>query len=280
MSKTAALFVLLLAVCSGLIASATVMKYVREQTARAEDKTEKVSVLVASEEIPAGTTILAGQVEVSERESEIIPEKALKAETDAVGHVAKSTIYPGEVLLTDRVAEKGSPAGLPALIPEGYRAMTLRVDDTISVAGFVRPGHHVDVVTTVEPPNERDDTVSKVILQNIQVVATGREIEEKEDKKAKVVPTVTVLVTPEQAERLTLAATAGSIRLVLRNHHIDRAELRTPGVRLTNLIQDSGAPVYRPKPDTTPMPIRPTPKPVRVVEVYRGTQKSSLTFAD
>ena len=280
MSKTAALFVLLLAICSGLIASATVMKYVREQTAQSQEETPMIPVIVASEEIAAGTAILARQIKLAEREPETVPENAAKTESDVVDHVAKSTIYPGEFILANRVAEKGSPAGLPALIPENYRAITLRVDDTISVAGFVRPGHHVDVLTTVDLPDNRDDTISKVILQNVRVIATGQEIEEREEKKPKVVPTVTVLVTLEQAERLTLAANAGDIRLVLRNHHIDRTELKTSGVRLTTLIEQTDkAPAPPPIQVNAPVPVPPTPKPVHVVEVYRGTQKCSLTFA-
>jgi len=163
------------------------------------------------------------------------------------------------------------------------RAITLKVDDTISVAGFVRPGHHVDVVTTIDVDKDMGKTVSKTILQNVKVIATGQEVENSDEpKKSKLVPTVTVLVTLEQAERLALAINAGTIRLVLRNHD-DNTETPTEGVTLYSLIPEAQKDIPLPAPEPV-MEDEATPaEPVnrmRTIEVYRGSDKSEVTFAN
>ncbi|MFH1738939.1 MAG: Flp pilus assembly protein CpaB [bacterium] len=280
MSKTAAFFVLILAVLSGLIASATVMKYVKQHVQSQPKENLTTPIVMVNTEISAGSVIRAEQISLAKGDPNTVPEGAIVSEKDALGRVAKTTVYPGEILSANRLAAPGSPGGLPALIPTGDRAITLRVDDTISVAGFVRPGHHVDVLTTIDLPNSDHDTVSKTILQNIKVIATGQEIERNEENsKAKVVPTVTVLVTLQQAERLTLAANAGAIRLVLRNH-IDTAEEITPGVTLTGLIPQANRAIQHEEPVAAqpPVPFQTKPRPVRIVQLYRGTEKTEVTF--
>lgn len=192
-----------------------------------------------------------------------------------IGRSVRTTLYPGEAILPERVSEPGAIGGLTAIIPDGMRAVTLRVDDTISVGGFVRPGHRVDVLTTVDFRGERDATVTKVILQNVQVLATGQEID-SDDKDPKITPTVTVLVNLEQAERLALAANSGKIRLALRNSN-DVNEDHTPGISLCELIPRSAAAI-NPEPIVeAPKPAAPAPR--HRVEVYRGSEKSEVTFA-
>ncbi|HPA46138.1 MAG TPA: Flp pilus assembly protein CpaB, partial [bacterium] len=184
-------------------------------------------------------------------------------------------LYPGEVLMNHRLTPQGGSGGLPTLIPEGYRAITLRVDDTISVAGFVHPGDHVDVLTTVDLPDMDGESATKAILQNVKVIATGQEIERSDENKPKTVSTVTVLTTLEQAERLTLATIAGTIRLVLRNH-ADHQQSYTPGITLSGLIPQSRRESSQPEPSTGIAV--PPPRPVRTVQVYRGGEKSEVTF--
>ena len=282
MTKKVGVLVLLLALFSGVIASAAVIKYVKQIREGQSDAVQTASVLVAKVSVPAGASLLDNQVELVQRPVEAIPEGAIRSLKDARGRVARSTLYPGEMVMDERLVERGSMGGLPSLIPKGKRAITLKVDDTISVSGFVRPGHFVDVLTTVDVDDDRGQTVTKTILQSIQVIATGREIENREDdKKAKVVPTVTVLVTLDQAERLALASNAGSIRLVLRNHD-DLNQEPTEGVSLDSLIPQSKKEIALPKPVLVEEPVEaaPVPQPrMRVVEVYRGTERSDVTLA-
>lgn len=286
MTKRAGVFVLIIALLCGLFASVTVMKYVKQLNAK-EAKVAKPMgpVLVTKVSIPAGGNILTNQVEIAQRPVDTIPAGAIKSLKDAEGRVVRATLYPGEMVLEERLIKRGSLGGLPSLIPKGMRAITLKVDEMINVSGFVRPGHYVDILTTIDIEGDVKETVTKTILQMIQVIATGKEIENQEDdKNAKVVPTVTVLVTLEQAERLALATNAGQIRLVLRNLE-DSNEVLTQGVTLTSLIPRSVLPLPLPKPvevedkeKEEPRP-EPTPIPMRVIEVYRGTEKSEVSFA-
>jgi pilus assembly protein CpaB len=284
MSRTAALLVLLLAIISGVIASATVLKYVK-QAKPAVTQDPMAPVVIAKVEIPASTAIRTDQIEISQRSPKTIPEGAIVSKEAALGRVTRATIYPGEIVLGNRLAEPGSPDGLPALIPKGFRAISLRVDASTSVAGFIFPGHYIDILTTIKMPDSQRDTITKVILQNIKVLATGHEIErgaddkEKDKSQAKIVPTVTVLVTLEQAERLALAVSAGDVELVLRNR-TDQAQEETAGVSLASLIPQANKDIETQRAVATqvPAPAEPTPRPVRTVQLYRGAEKTEMTF--
>lgn len=289
MSRSAGIVVLFFALVSGLLASATVMKLVRQQN---EPKVVEIiptdSVVICKETIPAGSKILPTQIALVQRPPETLPDNAIKSQEAVLGRVTKSAIYPGEVIVENRLVDPGSPSGLPAIIPNGMRAITLRVDDTTSVAGFIRPGHHVDILTTLNVGEEQGGTVSKTILQNVKVIATGKEVsDEQSTENQQVIPTVTVLVTLEQAERITLATKAGFIQLVLRNHE-DINELFTEGVTLDSLIPQSYRDVSLSEPilveaateeeEEEPVEVIP-PKPVRVIEVFRGSERTDVTFA-
>jgi pilus assembly protein CpaB len=288
MSKSSALLVLIMAIICGLFASVTVMKYVRQQQENSQAAVKKtVQVVVAKDQIPAGTALLPEQIILAERQQDSVPQGSFDTLEKLKGRVSRTTIYPGEVVLDERLIVPGTPGGLPALIPDGYRAVTVKVDDTKSVAGFVRPGHHVDILVTIDVnENINRDTVCKVILQNVKIIATGQEIEmnegdegKKNDKQAKIVPTVTVLVTLEQAERITLASNAGTIRLVLRSH-TDQIEETTEGANLSNLITHRSRKLEAPV-EMMYSPAAATPvekKPAKVVDVFRGAEKISMTF--
>ncbi|MBN2327375.1 MAG: Flp pilus assembly protein CpaB [Candidatus Omnitrophica bacterium] len=286
MTKRAGMLVLAVALFSGLICSATVMKYVNQVSETTVAPVETTPVLVTKVSVPAGGSILNSQVELVQRPVDSIPEGAIRTLEQGEGRVVRTTLYPGEMVMEERLIKRGSMGGLPSLIPKGMRAITLKVDDTISVSGFVRPGHFVDVLTTVDIDDSLGGTITKTILQSVQVVATGREIENVEgEENTKLVPTVTVLVTLDQAERLALATNAGSIRLVLRNHE-DLNETPTEGVTLSSLIPQSKRHVELPMPvlveeeiETEPEPAPPAPQ-FHVVEVYRGTQRSEVALQE
>jgi pilus assembly protein CpaB len=282
MSKGAGIIVLIFALISGLIASATVMKFVKQKNTTAEVvEIPKDSVWVCKQIVPAGTRIQTPQVELVQRDPANVPETSMKSEQQAVGRITKTTIYPGEIILENRLVAPNSPYGLPALIPTGMRAITLRVDDTTSVAGFVRPGHHVDVLTTVDVGEGLGGTVAKTILQNVKVIATGREIEnDEETKKQKVIPTVTVLVSLEQAERIALATNAGTIRLVLRSHE-DVDEIMTEGVSLANLVPSAVQEVVMAPPELVEEDLDTQQEaPGHIIEVLRGKSRLHVSFSN
>ncbi len=283
MTKRAGFLVLLFALFSGLIASAAVMKYVRNINEQKLIVPQTAPVVVSKVSIPAGGVILDSQIEVVQRPITDIPSSSIKTIKSAEGRIVRTTIFPGEVIMDERLVKPGSLGGLPSLIPTGMRAITLKVDETTSVSGFVRPGHFVDILTTIDVAGG-EKTITKTILQNIRVIATGHEIENgHEDKKVKVIPTITVLATLEQSERIALATNAGSIRLVLRNHE-DVEEVITEGVSLSSLIPQANHDIELSPPVLVeafdePVP-QSIPNNVRVVEVYRGTQKTEVTFSN
>lgn len=279
MTKGAAFITLIIATVAGLFASYSISNYVQSiQAQNQEQQNGWAWVVYAKTEIPAGAKIQANMVSKKHMPPDGLPEGYFSEEDELMDRVPISTIYPGEMILQKRLAGIGAPAGLPAVIPDGYRAITLKVDDTIGVGGFIQPGHYVDVVTTIDIGVSERELVSKVILQNVLVIATGKEMDSAEEKKAKVVPTVTVLVSLDKAERLSLATSAGNIRLVLRSHS-DKEEELTEGVTLANLIpQIKKDFVETPVPLEEPQ-VEPTPqKEMYVVEVYRGGEKTELTF--
>src|SRR5690606_4207070 len=131
-------------------------------------------------------------------------------------------------------------AGLPPVIPEGYRALSVRVNEVIGVAGYVLPGTRVDVVATVNPTNQPPDVTTKVILTNVLVLAAGTKIEQDSEQRPMSVTVVTLLVNPDEAERLTLASTEGKIQLALRNP-LDQTTPSTQGIRPAALLGGTAA---------------------------------------
>ena len=165
------------------------------------------------------------------------PKGALKNRDDIAGRGVIATIYEGEPILETRLAGKGAGAGLAATIPSGMRAVTIRVNDVGGVAGFVRPGARVDVLIAGNPPGANNNlgTVSKTLLQNMEVLSAGQDIQKDAEGKPVTVPTVNLLVTPEQAEMLSLASNETRIQLVLRNP-LDTKTVKTLGTAVANLF--------------------------------------------
>ena len=146
-----------------------------------------------------------------------------------------------ESLCESKLASGESRAGVMAyIIPEGYRAMAVAVNDVAGVAGFVLPNSTVDVIVTTTPPSG-GERISKIVLENLRVLAVGQKMEEKEGKAVQV-PTVTVSITPEEAERLALASNVGTLQLLLRGAK-DNAPASTRGASIPNLLSGSGQPV-------------------------------------
>jgi pilus assembly protein CpaB len=161
-----------------------------------------------------------------------------KDKNSAVGRGVVSDLYEGEPIIENRLAAIGSGGGLAATIPQGMRACAVKVDEVVNVSGFVTPGMRVDVLISGIPPGERNSTrgtESRTLLQNIQVLSAGTDYQKDSEGKAKAVQVVNLLVTPEQAETLSLASNQVKIQLVLRNP-LDTKVAAVPGTATGNLF--------------------------------------------
>jgi pilus assembly protein CpaB len=191
-----------------------------------------------------------------------------------IGRGLVMPMIQNEPFLELKLAPKDAGAGLPPAIPPGLRAVSVKVNEVIGVAGYVLPGTHVDVVATVNPTQNSTDVTSKVILTNVLVLAAGTKIEQGEkDKKPIAVSVVTMLVDPEQAERLTLASTEGKIQLALRNP-LDKTTPITPGIKTKALL---GAQATTPRAIARPGTVVPVAGPafdLTTVEVIRGDKRA------
>ncbi len=229
------LIVLVGALLFGVLAAVTVSKYLSKAQAFSKNLT---NVAVAKVPIPLGSKIVAEQITVVQFPKESTPDGAYDSVEKLAGRVAVVNIAAREPITEARLAAEGTMAGLSAVIPEGYRAMTVKVDDAAGISGFIQPGTMVDVVVTIDPAEaaSRQDPVSKIVLQNIKVLASGQNIDKPEnEREANSVKAVTLQVTPEQAEKLALASAEGKLQLVMRNQ-IDQGDEQTPGVNKRNLF--------------------------------------------
>jgi pilus assembly protein CpaB len=249
----------------GLIAAVSVSRYLSS----AQGFTRGMNkVVIAKVEIPLGETIVAEQLTTATYPSNGTPDGVFDSPEKLVGRVAVVNIAPREPVTDFKLAPEGSAGGLSATIPEGYRAMSVKVDDVIGISGFLKPGAMVDVLTVIEPPRDqatRKDPVSKIVLQNVKVLASGQNMDKPKDaREAESVRVVTLQVTPEQAEKLALAAVEGKLRLVMRNT-IDQGDEQTPGADKNTLLTGEPASAV-PEPGALkseqPTPPPAAPKPV------------------
>jgi pilus assembly protein CpaB len=220
-----------------------------------------------------------------------VPQLAIVKKEDLIGRGVISAVYQGEPLLETRLAPKGAGAGLAATIPPGMRAVALRVNEIIGVAGFVVPGSRVDILIAGAPPGTPATlgTLEKTLLQNIEVLSAGQNIQKDAEGKPITVPVVNLLVTPEQAEILSLASSETRVQLVLRNP-LDTTVAKTPGTAVARLfsgvkapIDAPGAAAVKPRRTVSTQPIVPAvakPKPPVIVEVIQGGRRDNATFKE
>src|SRR5262245_43275385 len=222
--------VLVGALLFGLLAAVSVSRYL--SSAQAVTK-EFNRVTVAKVPIPVGTKLIPEQLMVVQFSKESTPDGAFESPDKLVGRVAVTNIAVREPVIETRLAPEGTAAGLSAIIPEGYRAMTVAVNDVVGISGFIMPGTLVDVVVVIDPQQSngvQQGPISKIVLQNIKVLANGQNIDKPENQRdANSVKAVTLLVTPEQSEKLALASTEGKLQLIMRSS-IDQDDEQTKGV--------------------------------------------------
>jgi pilus assembly protein CpaB len=257
-------------------------------------------VVVAARPLGLGGSIKPGDVKVSKIPADQFPKGAFSKVEEVMDRPVVSNILLEEPIIVGRLGERGSGQGLAPIIPVGMRAVSVRVTEVVGVAGFVLPGMRVDVLVTGRPPDS-NDTITTTVLQNIVVLSAGQNYQPDAKGQAINASTVTLLVSPEQAELLTLAGNEGKIQLVLRNgsdHGIEKtsgrqlAELfgRSTGKKRRNQSGAEGsndeapapAPRPRPRPVTvasaviTPPPVAaaPPPPPPDEIVTFRGTVRA------
>jgi len=199
---------------------------------------------------------------------------------NAIGRGVIANIYNGEAILDNRLAPMGSGGGLAATIKEGMRACAVRVDEVVGVAGFVTPGMRVDVLVSGVPPNQTgnnsQDTQTRTILQNIEVLSAGTDIQKDAEGKPQQVQVVNLLVTPEQAQILALASNQMRIQLVLRNP-LDTKVTPVEQTAITSLFSGPKAPEVKTK--TGVRKAKPAAQQPFTITVINGAQKSEEKFA-
>jgi pilus assembly protein CpaB len=208
----------------------------------------------------------------------------LRAE-EITGRGVTASINRGEPIPENRLAPKGAGAGLASIIPAGMRAAAVRVDEVVGVSGYVLPGMHVDVLSSGTPPGEQG-TITRTILQNIEVLSAGQNLERDAQGKPSSVQVVNLLVTPEDAEKLSLASSQMKLQLVLRNP-LDAAKVKTAGVTTSGLLLDDrpavehtpkAAPKVAPKARLTAQRDRKAEPAPAVMEVIHGSKKVAIVF--
>ncbi len=254
------------------------------------EQSDMRDVVLASKPIGVGVSVRLTDVKIGKTPSAAFPKGAFSKVEEVIDRPVTSGILMDEPILEGRLAVRGSGLGLAPIIPVGMRAVTVRVNDVAGVAGFVLPGMRVDVLVTGRPP-ESNGTMTATCLQNILVLSAGTTMQADSRGQAIQAPTVTLLVSPEQAETLTLANSEGHIQLVLRNGS-DQTIEKTPGRDLSELygVRRSPPPkepsmLPRPTPQFRPaavsaaplMPLPPAPAPPDQIIVIRGTQKTVET---
>jgi pilus assembly protein CpaB len=245
-------------------------------------------VLVAARNLDLGTLLRESDLKMGGWNGPL-PQGALLRKEDVVGRGVMAAIYDGEPIVENRLAPKGAGAGLAATIPAGMRAVAVKVNDVVGVAGFVVPGMRVDVLISGNPPGGAASAgmVSKTLLQNIEVLSAGQNFQKDAEGKPVQVQVVNLLVTPEQAEIVNLASNETKIQLVLRNP-LDTQTSKTNGIALGTLY---GAPVKPPQAPpaprriaarvTMPAPVfieAPRPAGPVMVEVINGTKRQESKF--
>jgi pilus assembly protein CpaB len=257
-------------------------------------KASTTQVAVASHDLDIGTLIKDSDLKSADW-SGPQPKGAVPNPADAIGRGVVAAIYEGEPILDGRLAMRGAGAGLAATIPMGMRAVAVHVNDVVGVAGFVVPGMRVDILIAGNPPLAPVSlgTQTKTLLQNIEVLSAGQNIQKDAEGKPNSVQVVNLLVSPAQAEILSLASNETRIQLILRNP-LDNDTVKTPGTAIANLFSGNEGLPQAPRPSVSaprsrvklvsasnPIAVAP-PEPAKIVlpvvtiEVFRGSNLTEI----
>jgi pilus assembly protein CpaB len=223
-----------IAILAGLVAALLITRYLERRTVSVSTPTSKI--VVAAMDLPLATHLRPEQLRMADWPVTAMPPGAIRDVKEAIDHILTSRVLEGEPLLPGKLAARDAGNGLAALIPSNMRAIAVRVDDVVGVAGFIHPDDRVDVIVTIHPTSKSgagDETISKVILQNVKVLAVGKELEvsDRNRNQANPATVATLLVNPEESEKLALSATEGRLMLTLRSWTDTRPSSRRGSTR-------------------------------------------------
>lgn len=260
MKNTRALAMLALSLLIGGLALTMAVRWMKERSS-----VTTTDIVVAAKDIQLGTQLSPDMIKVVRWPAQSKPVGAFNNPTALPGRVLNSSVVAGEPIVDAKLAAAGSKGGLSALIAPGTRAISVKVNEVMGVAGFALPGNYVDVLVHAE--DDQDRPFSRIVLERILVLAVDQE-SSRDETKPKVVKAVTLQVTPEEAEKLDLARGIGTLSLALRNQ-IDTAASDTRGAKVADLVSGSQpspvaaapAPVAEAAP--APAPVAAKPAPVR-----------------
>jgi pilus assembly protein CpaB len=277
MARIRIFLVLVLALTAGGAFAFGTYRYIQQTPDRSEGIATK-PVIVAAVNLDLGAELRPEDLRIVEWPVNTVPATAFGSADQVVGRGLIQSVVENELILPSKLAPKEAGAGLPPVIPAGMRALSVRVNDVVGVAGYVLPGTRVDVVTTLNPTSQQPDVTSKVVLTNVLVLAAGTRIErDAEGGKPLAVSVVTLLVDPLEAERLTLASTEGKIQLALRNP-LDKSAPVTPGIKPAALMGSAlSSPAPRPR-TSAPRPVQTATAvaapALPTVEIIRGDKRA------
>jgi pilus assembly protein CpaB len=285
------------AIAAGLSAALLTARYLEQRTTALS--TPSTKIVVAALDLPLATRIRPEHLKLVDWPVSATPPGSSHDAKDVIDRIVTARVLAGEPLVSGRLAAKSSGNGLAALIPDNMRAIAVHVDDVVGVAGFIHPDDRVDVIVTLRPTRPTDaEPVSKVILQNVKVLAVGKELEVSDGNRAQATPTTvaTLLVDSNGSEKLALAANEGRIMLTLRSW-TDEQQIATNGIKPSALLSDNSAPPppapaaasssHRsshhessppPPPPTLIQTVAPTPARKEVVEILRGDRFEERKF--
>lgn len=274
--KTKRLFVILaLAIVSGAVAGWSALRYLQDRPTTltaAEAPTQSTPVVIATRDVGLGEVLTEADLQVVDWPGTVVPVGYARTTAEVVGRGVVSDLRTNEPVLETKLADAAAGGGLPPLIPPGMRALSVRVDDVVGVAGFVTPQTRVDVILTITPPGSQDP-VSKVVLQNVRALAAGTEVQRNEEGEPMEVTVVTVLVNPDDAERLALASTQGRIQMALRNT-LDLETVETRGERIAGLLANTDRPG---RAAVRTGSTGPTSTP-GILEIYQGGVRTLISY--
>ncbi|WP_428566437.1 MAG: Flp pilus assembly protein CpaB [Solidesulfovibrio sp. DCME] len=283
--KSKAMPHLIVAVILALVAGLLTIRWLSSvrgpsQTAAPAVAVKKIEVLVAARSVPKGARLDAGMVRLKAFDADAAPLGALREATEAVGRVTAREISQDDPITPDKLLPKGATGGgLETLVEPGKRALTVKGTKVMGSGGHITPGSRVDVLVTYSQPGKNDEKVNKVILENVLVLTTGTELEAKrgKDGREELANTdfFTLMVTPEEAERLALAADLGSMHLALRKPG-DEDVVPTSGADVAKSLEAFAA-----APPPAAAPPEPEPQPAEVsIEIIRGTERERVKLDD
>jgi pilus assembly protein CpaB len=274
MNRTRLLMIGVVALALGAFVSLFVYKNLQGKASSTGEP--GVDVLVAADDIQVGARIEEHDVRGVKYPASALPAGTYSARSKVMGRGVILPISKGEFILPSKLAPENAGSGLPSLIPPGMRAVSVRVNEVVSVAGFVGPGTRVDILLTGTPNGSTEDQTTTV-LQNVAVIASGQRLERNAAGDAQNTPVITVLVSPDDAERLTLASAEGRIQLALRNP-LDTRQDDVGAINAKGLYR-GGTPVAVSAPrvhSVRPPKVQPQPASILGIEVYQGDKKKEV----